>query len=102
MQVRNTSPKTLFQRIRLEKAKELMSRSALTLEDVEATPSTAMFLAQHGIASLAVERSAGAGVADARLNAAPGDPDANDGAIRFCASSAVWLAEGADVAAPLP
>jgi AraC family transcriptional regulator len=34
VQVRNTSPKTLFQRIRLEKAKELMSRSALTLDDV--------------------------------------------------------------------
>lgn len=33
-QVRNTSPKTLFQRIRLEKAKELMSRTALTLDDV--------------------------------------------------------------------
>ncbi|HTL69078.1 MAG TPA: AraC family transcriptional regulator [Lacunisphaera sp.] len=33
-QVRGTSPKVAFQRIRLEKAKELMSRSALTLEDV--------------------------------------------------------------------
>jgi AraC family transcriptional regulator len=33
-QVRNASPKALFQRIRIEKAKELMSRSALTLDDV--------------------------------------------------------------------
>ncbi|MBL9195034.1 MAG: helix-turn-helix transcriptional regulator [Opitutaceae bacterium] len=33
-QVRKHSPKTAFQRIRLEKANSLMSRSALTLEDV--------------------------------------------------------------------
>jgi len=33
-QVRRTSPKTAFQRIRLDKAQALMSRSALTLEDV--------------------------------------------------------------------
>ena len=33
-QVRRTSPKTAFQRIRLDKAQELMSRTALTLEDV--------------------------------------------------------------------
>lgn len=33
-QVRKASPKTVFQRIRLEKAQELMSRTALTLEDV--------------------------------------------------------------------
>ena len=33
-QVRRTSPKTAFQRIRLEKAQELMSRTAFTLEDV--------------------------------------------------------------------
>lgn len=33
-QVRNSSPKNLFQRVRLEKAKELMSRTALTLDDV--------------------------------------------------------------------
>ncbi len=33
-QVRRTSPKGAFQRIRMEKAQELMSRSALTLEDV--------------------------------------------------------------------
>lgn len=33
-QVRGTSPKAAFQRIRLEKAMELMSRSALTLDDV--------------------------------------------------------------------
>ena len=33
-QVRRTAPKTAFQRIRLEKAQELMSRTALTLEDV--------------------------------------------------------------------
>lgn len=33
-QVRRSSPKTAFQRIRLDKAQELMSRTALTLEDV--------------------------------------------------------------------
>jgi len=33
-QVRRTSPKTAFQRIRLEKAQELMSRTAFTLEDI--------------------------------------------------------------------
>lgn len=33
-QVRRISPKTAFQRIRLDKAQELMSRTALTLEDV--------------------------------------------------------------------
>lgn len=33
-QVRQSSPKALFQRVRLEKAKELMSRSAVTLDDV--------------------------------------------------------------------
>jgi len=33
-QVRRTSPKTAFQRIRLDKAQELMSRTALTLDDV--------------------------------------------------------------------
>lgn len=33
-QVRRASPKTAFQRIRLEKAQDLMSRTALTLEDV--------------------------------------------------------------------
>jgi len=33
-QVRRTSPKTAFQRIRLDKAQDLMSRTALTLEDV--------------------------------------------------------------------
>ena len=33
-QVRKTAPKAAFQRLRLEKAKELMSRSAVTLEDV--------------------------------------------------------------------
>jgi len=33
-QVRRTSPKNAFQRIRLDKAQELMSRTALTLEDV--------------------------------------------------------------------
>ncbi|MEO7415146.1 MAG: AraC family transcriptional regulator [Opitutaceae bacterium] len=35
-QVRNASPKNLFQRARLEKAKELMSRTALTLDEVAA------------------------------------------------------------------
>ncbi|MEO6567248.1 MAG: helix-turn-helix transcriptional regulator, partial [Opitutaceae bacterium] len=35
-QVRNASPKNLFQRSRLEKAKELMSRTALTLDEVAA------------------------------------------------------------------
>ena len=53
------------------------------------------------VASFAVDRSAGAGVADGwRLNAAPGDPDGDAGAASFCWSSAVWLA-GAEVAAPL-
>ena len=33
-QIRRTSPKNAFQRIRLEKAQELMSRTALTLEEV--------------------------------------------------------------------
>jgi AraC family transcriptional regulator len=33
-QVRHTSPKLAFQRIRLDKAQDLMSRTALTLEDV--------------------------------------------------------------------
>jgi AraC family transcriptional regulator len=33
-QVRRTSPKTAFQRIRLDKSQELMSRTALTLDDV--------------------------------------------------------------------
>jgi AraC family transcriptional regulator len=33
-QVRRTSPKAAFQRIRLDRAQELMSRTALTLEDV--------------------------------------------------------------------
>jgi len=33
-QARQTAPKAAFQRLRLEKAKELMSRSAVTLEDV--------------------------------------------------------------------
>lgn len=33
-QVRRTSPKAQFQRIRLEKAKDLMSRSAFTLEEI--------------------------------------------------------------------
>jgi AraC family transcriptional regulator len=33
-QVRRTSPKTAFQRLRLTKAQELMSRTALTLEEV--------------------------------------------------------------------
>lgn len=35
-QVRKSSPKALFRRMRLEKAKELMGRSALTLDDVAA------------------------------------------------------------------
>lgn len=35
-QVRKSSPKALFRRMRLEKAKELMGRSALTLEEVAA------------------------------------------------------------------
>ncbi len=33
-QVRRASPKTVFQRTRMEKAQELMSRTALTLEDI--------------------------------------------------------------------
>ena len=33
-QVRHTSPKTAFQRVRLDRAQELMSRTAMTLEDV--------------------------------------------------------------------
>jgi len=33
-QVRGTSPKAAFQRIRLDRAQDLMSRTALTLEDV--------------------------------------------------------------------
>lgn len=33
-QVRRTSPKTAFQRVRLDRAQELMSRTAMTLEDV--------------------------------------------------------------------